>query len=474
MQNWFCRGDKNDGTDCCHGNFFQLYVCVACERALKGFAMFGLIDCNNFFVSCERIFRPELEGRPVVVMSNNDGCAVSMSNEAKALGITRGKPMFEVRDIIKRHNVATISGNHRMYGDISARVMSTIGSVAGDVEIYSIDEAFIQFPNLDNEGIQAMAREIVRRVHRWTGIPTSLGIAPTRTLAKVAAGFAKKYPSYRNVCAIDNDEKRCKALSLIDIESVWGVGRRLGARLRRYGIVKAIDFADLPETQVGTIVNLTGHRTWKELNGFPCIEADAESGVRRKQISTTRTFSPCKTGLEALEEAVASFMAIAARKLRLQDSCATGISVFIQTNQYRPELEQYVNSVYRRMSEPTADSMTLIKEAMAALHEIYRPGLLYRRAGVHITDIVSSGEVQHSLFSSVDDRNRRERLMKTMDALNTSPRTYNMLRTAICNTDPACRRSVVCGEPVAPCKTLVLRPMPVSDVSLPLPVINLS
>lgn len=440
--------------------------------------MFGLIDCNNFFVSCERVFRPWLEGIPVVVTSNNEGCAVAMSNEAKALGITRGKPIFEIRDLIRRHGVVTLPGNHRMYGDISSRVMSVVESVAGNVEIYSIDEAFVRFPAMTEEQMVAMAREIVRRVRRWTGIPTSFGIAPTRTLAKVAARFAKKYPNYRGVCAIDSDEKRRKALALIDIEDVWGVGRRLGSRLRRYGIVRAIDFADMPETQVQTIVNVTGHRTWKELNGCPCIEADTDSEDHRKQISTTRTFSPSLTGLADLEGAVASFMTIAARKLRKQNSCAAAISVFLQTNQYRTELEQYSNSAYRKIMEPTADSLTLIKEAVEALHTIYRPGLLYRRAGVHITDIVPGGAVQHSLFSSVEDRERREKLMKLMDSLNVNPRTYNMLKAAICSRDlsprPATPPEVMDKETKEEAKALVLRPVSLSVSSLPLSLIRLS
>ena len=441
--------------------------------------MFGLIDCNNFFVSCERLFRPDLVGKPVVVMSNNDGCAVAMSNEAKMLGITRGKPMFEVRDIVRRYGVATLSGNHRLYGDISTRVMSTIESVIGNVEIYSIDEAFMRFPDLNDADREAMAREIVCRVRRWTGIPVSCGIAPTRTLAKVAAHFAKKYPNYRSVCSIDNEEKRRKALALTDIEAVWGIGRKLAKRLNRYGLIRALDFADMPESQVRTLVNIAGYRTWKELNGCPCIESEQESNVHHKQISTTRTFSPCHTDLKPIEEAIASFMSIAARKLRKQKSCAAGISVFIQTNQYRTELEQYANSAYRRIPEPTADSLTLIKEAVEALHSIYRPGLLYRRAGVHITDIVPSGEVQHSLFSSVDDRNRREKLMKLVDSINVSPRTYNMIRAAICPQDSSCHRVDISKKSTdmeggSGCHMLVVRPMSLSNASLPLSLIHIS
>lgn len=377
--------------------------------------MFGLIDCNNFFVSCERIFRPDLEGVPVVVMSNNDGCAVAMSNEAKALGITRGRPIFEIREIIRRYNVITLSGNHRRYGDISSRVMAAVESLVGNVEVYSIDEAFIYFPPGTNEEHEELARQIVRRVRRWTGIPTSLGIAQTRTLAKVAARFAKKYPGYRSVCAIDNEDKRRKALELTDIADVWGIGRRLRDRLRASGIFRASDLADLPLERVAHLMNVVGQRTWNELNGIACIEADPESGVTRQEISTTRTFSPSLTDLVEIEQAVAAFTSIAARKLRRQGSCACGISVFLQTNQYRTELTQYNNSAYRILPEPTSDTIVLIKEAIAALRSIYRKGFLYRRAGVHITDIVPAAGVQLSLFGSPVERKRRLDLMKIID-----------------------------------------------------------
>lgn len=377
--------------------------------------MFGLIDCNNFYVSCERVFRPDLEGIPVVVMSNNDGCAVAMSNEAKALGITRGRPIFEVREIIRRNNVVTLPGNHRRYGDISSRVMAAIESLVGNVEVYSIDEAFINFPPGNREEHEELARQIVRRIRRWTGIPTSIGIARTRTLAKVAARFAKKYQGYRGVCVIDSEDKRRKALELTDIGDVWGIGRRMRDKLRSIGITKASEFADLKPDNVMHLMNVVGQRTWNELNGIACIDVDPESGVARQEISTTRTFSPSLTDLAQIEQAVAAFTNIAARKLRRQGSCAGGISVFLQTNQYRTELPQYNNSAYRHLTEPTSDTIQLVKEAVAALRSIYRKGLLYRRAGVHITDIVPASGVQLSLFGSPLERQRRIKLMELLD-----------------------------------------------------------
>ncbi len=392
--------------------------------------MFGLIDCNNFFVSCERVFNPALAGRPVVVLSNNDGCAVAMSNEAKALGITRGVPIYQVRELIRRHGVVTLSGRHRVYGDISSRVMSTLETVVDDVEIYSIDEAFFRFPDGDAATVEAVAREAVRRVRRWTGIPTSVGIAPTRTLAKVAARFAKKYPAYRAVCAIDNEEKRRKALSLIQLEDVWGIGRRVGKKLRQYGLEKAIDFADMPVEQVKRIVHLPGERTWRELNGEACIEADPENATH-KQICTSRSFSPSVIEFSDLQAAIASFMTIASRKLRRQKSFALGVTVFLHTNKFRTDLPQYRNSAYRELEEPANDFLVLVKEAEEELKTIYRPGLLYRRAGVYITELIDDNVVQFGLFTSPAEREKRSRLMKLVDTLNASPRSHDKVRVAL-------------------------------------------
>lgn len=396
--------------------------------------MFGLIDCNNFFVSCERVFNPALSGRPVVVASNNDGCAVALSNEAKSLGLKRGMPLFKVRELLRRNNVITLSGNHRLYGDLSARVMATIESVVPDIEVYSIDEAFISFPDADITATEATAREIVRRVRRNVGIPTSLGVAPTKTLAKVAARFAKKYPGYRAVCLIDNETRRRKALELIEIDEIWGIGRRLASRLRQVGIRKAIDFADLTREEAGRLVNVIGMRTWEELNGVACVERDPEYQVR-KQICTTRTFTPSVTGLPELEEAISGFMTIASRKLRRQESAAKGVSVFIQTNTYRTDIEQYYNSAYSPLEEPTNDQMTLIGMSVKLLRSIYRRGLLYRRAGVYITETVPLEGVQPGLFVSPEEREKRRRLNVLVDRLNSNPMYFDKLRIASCSLD---------------------------------------
>lgn len=391
--------------------------------------MFGLIDCNNFFVSCERLFKPWLMNRPVIVTSSNDGCAVAMSNEAKAIGITRGAPIFKIRDIIRRYDVAVLPGNHRFYGDLSARVMNTVESVVGDVEVYSIDEGFFRLPDGDAETMEAIARETVRRVRRWVGIPTSVGVAPTRTLAKIAAGFAKKYPGYRAVCIMDNDDKRRKALALTPVDKVWGIGRHLSARFVHYGITTALDFADMNHYDVERIANVSAQRTWKELNGEACIESDPETAAKQ-HICSTRTLVPSVSRFEELSEHMARFVEIASRKLRRQNSFAAGICVFIQTNKYRTDLPQYGNSAYRHLEEPANDLMILTREAIEGLKSIYRPGLVYRRAGVIISDIVEAHQVQPGLFISPELREKRKNLMQLLDAINASPATFDKLRVA--------------------------------------------
>lgn len=391
--------------------------------------MIGLIDCNNFFVSCERIFRPELAGKPVVVMSNNDGCAVAMSNEAKALGIKRGVPIYQIRQLVRKHGVCTISGNHRMYGNISSRVMATIGSIVPEIEIYSIDEAFLDMSLWEGEMLETQGRKIVFRVRRVVGVPTSLGIAPTKTLAKIAARFAKKYPGYRGVCVIDTEDKRRKALSMTTIEDVWGIGRRLGKRLRQYHITTALDFADMPQSKVRQIINVVGERCWRELNGISCITPE-DAEPLNKQICVSRSYKKCVDNVAELKESVSHYCDMAALRLRKQGGCARSVSVFIQTNSFHPELPQHYGSTTIELDEATDDTLTITTAAIKALESLFRQGYEYRRAGVTFTDIVSKNAVQQSLFSVPGDRERRQRLMKTMDRINAVAPKHDIIHTA--------------------------------------------
>lgn len=397
--------------------------------------MVGLIDCNNFFVSCERIFRPDVVDKPVVVMSNNDGCAVAMSNEAKALGIKRGVPVYQIKQLIKQHNVVTLSGNHKLYGDISSRVMATISSIVPEIEVYSIDEAFLDFtPWPDSAEAEAVGRSIVKKVRRDVGVPTSLGLAPTKTLAKIASHFAKNFKGYRSVCLIDDEPKRRKALALTEIDDVWGIGRRLGKKLRERGITTALQYADLPLSRVRDLVNINGERTWRELNGEPCIDFDMVE-PDRKQICTSRSFSKAFDDIEPLREAISHFCDNIARKLRKQNGCARVMTVFIQTNSFRPDLPQHYGNATITLEEATDDTITFTSNAVRMLYGIFRKGYAYKRAGVIVTDIVSRRAVQQSLFIPVGDRNKRRRLMQAIDAVNRSEETYDKLHVATSTPD---------------------------------------
>ena len=394
--------------------------------------MIGLIDCNNFFVSCERLFRPDFAGKPVVVMSNNDGCAVAMSNEAKALGIKRGIPIYQIKQFIERHGVVTRLSNHKLYGNISSRVMATIGTIVPDIEIYSIDEAFLDMSYWDGEALEATGRNIVAKVRRDVGIPTSLGIAPTKTLAKIAARFAKKYPAYKGVCIIDNEEKRRKALSFIEIEDVWGIGRRTGKRLRQYNINSALDFADMSLSKVRQLVNITVERTWRELNNEPCVDIKNIDPLNN-QICATRSYKKSIEDVEQLKSAISDYCETVALRLRRQGGCAQSVTVFIQTNSFRPELPQHYGSVTIPIEEATDDTLTLTSLAVTAVVSLFRTGYAYRRAGVIVNEIVSKDAVQQSLFSVLGNREKRHRLMQTIDTINKSEGTRGMVHSASSN-----------------------------------------
>lgn len=391
--------------------------------------MLGLIDCNNFFVSCERVFNPALRLRPVVVLSNNDGCVVALSNEAKALGLKRGDAYFQIESLCERNNVAVLSGNHRMYGDMSSRVMAVVGSLIPDIEISSIDEAFIDLRGWKDADLAKVGRDIVHKVRRATGIPTSVGIAPTKTLTKVAARFAKKYPGYLGACVIDTEEKRRKALELTDIGDVWGVGRRLHRRFDNMGVEKAIQFADMERSRVESFLNVVGQRTWRELNGEPCISME-EAPPQRKQMCCSRSFGTMLTEFDQLRQAVALFATILSRKLREQHLAAVSLSVFIHTNSFREDMEQYYNSAFRQMHEATSDTMALSAMATECLRSIYRKGYHYKKAGVIINEIVDERAVRHSLFADSADRERRQRLMSVLDEINASSIAHDTVHIA--------------------------------------------
>lgn len=390
--------------------------------------MIGLVDCNNFFVSCERVFRPELLGRPVIVLSNNDGCAVALSNEAKALGFKRGDPYFKIKNTIETTGAFVFSGNHRLYGDMSSRVMATLGAMADNLEIYSIDEAFLSVPD-DIGDYCGYGHLLVQRVRRDTGIPVSLGIASTKTLAKIASRFAKKYPAYRGVCIIDTDEKAEKAMSLTAIEDVWGIGRRHSRRLRSMGINTALDLARTDRDVIESIFSVTGVRTWLELQGTPSIPYEFAT-PDKKTITSSRSFAHDIHDRKLLEQAVSSFATIAARKLRQQSCSADEVSVFIATNRFHDCAPQYFNCASCHIPDPTSDTTIIIKAALQALGRIYRPEYGYKKAGLTLTHIVPTDMVPPTLFDNREDIDRRRRLMDALDRINSSPSAHDSVRIA--------------------------------------------
>ena len=374
--------------------------------------MYGLVDCNNFYASCERAFNPSLNGKPVIVLSNNDGCVIARSNEAKALGIKMGVPAYQIKDLVKQYDIAVFSSNYVLYGDMSGRVMSLLADMTPEIEVYSIDEAFLNLAGIKD--LQSLGTNIVRKVSRGTGIPVSIGIAPTKTLAKMANKFAKKYPAYNRLCIIDTEEKRIKALKLFEIGDVWGIGRRQATKLEKRGVKTAFDFTQLPGSWVRKNMTVTGERTWKELRGISCIDMESAPPAK-KQICTSRSFGKMVEDIDTMSEAIATHASTCAKKLRQQKSYAMSLMVFIHTNNFREDLPQYWKNTIIKLSVPTSDTLEIVHYALEGLKSIFMPGYQYKKAGVIITEIVTSAQL--GLFDTVD-REKREKLMQAIDKVN--------------------------------------------------------
>jgi DNA polymerase V len=379
--------------------------------------MYGLIDCNNFYASCERVFQPSLNGKAIVVLSNNDGCVIARSAEAKVLGIPMGEPAFKLKKLIESNQVAVFSSNYVLYGDMSHRVMTTIGSFVPEMEIYSIDEAFLFLDGFENINLNELGGRLVRTVIKNTGIPVSLGIAPTKTLAKVANKFAKKYKNYKGVCIIDTDEKREIALKLTNIGDVWGIGRQYSKKLQYYSVNTAWDFTQRSKGWVRQHMGVVGERTWLELRGTPCIEI--ESPKSKKTICTSRSFGEKLTTLEPISEAVANFAAGCAEKLRSQKSTAAVVIVLIQTNPFATNQPQYFNQAVLQLPVSSNDSTELIDYALRGLKSIFKEGYQYKKAGVIVSEITPERPLQADMFDT-RDRTKYKKVMGVMDKLNAS------------------------------------------------------
>jgi DNA polymerase V len=386
-----------------------------CYLRYKENVMFALVDCNNFYASCERVFNPALNNKPVVVLSNNDGCVIARSNEAKALGITMGAPAFQWEAFFLQNNVTVFSANFPLYGDMSHRVMSILADYSPEQEIYSIDECFLDISGIREE-LHTYGKKMRTNVLQWTGIPVSVGIAPTKALAKLANRIAKKYPEQtEGSYVIDTDEKRVKALKWLKIEDVWGIGRRYAKKLRSSGINTAFDFSNIPRTWIKAQMSIVGVRLQDELNGVPSIELDIQ--IQKQSISTTRTFECEYRTLDEVRERISTFTVVCAEKLRKQHSLCQSIMVFIETSRFAEEDEQYSNSVVLKLPFPTSSTLEIVKFAGEGLKKIFQQGYGYKRGGVVLMNFVQELNVEKSLFFNSDPKH--EPLMKTVDNLNT-------------------------------------------------------
>lgn len=379
--------------------------------------MFALVDCNSFFCSVEKVFHPGLEGKPVCVLSSNDGNIVALTPEAKAVGLHRGDPVFKVMDIVRANNVRLFSGNMYLYAAMSKRVTSILRKSVMHVENYSIDESFCDLEGYEQHyELASFMREIAERIRLFTDIPVSVGIAPSKTLAKMGSKFAKKYKGYKGVCLIDTEEKRLKALELFELADVWGIGRRTLERLNFLGVTTPLAFAQKSESWVRMHFHKPGLQTWMELNGIPCI--DTTEILRNQNISTSRSFGEMTDDLDSLKASVATFASSCANKLRGQHSAARNVTVYIATNRFREDLPQYYNSATVPLCTPSSDTMEITKAALEALVTIYKPGYMYKKSGVILSDISSSHAIQQYLFDPVRKRKERAVLMETIDKLN--------------------------------------------------------
>lgn len=380
--------------------------------------MYGIIDCDNCYVSCERVFRPDLNGKPVVVLSNNDGCVVARSNEAKALGIKAGIPYFKMIQQWPDKDIAVFSSNYELYGELTGRVVEIIKQEAPAYFRYSIDECFVYWNGIDGVNLKEWGENLHKKIKKWVGMPVSIGLGPTKTLAKLASHFAKKYPGYHHCCLIDSEEKRLKALKLYPIEEVWGIGRRYAARLQALGVKTAYDFAQHHGSWVqSTFRNIVIYRTWQELNGIDAVPN--EEMAKKKSICTSRSFNGMITELDDIRTHVANYAARCAEKLRKQDTVASIVAVFLNTNFFREDLPQYWNFQEKRLTVGSNSTIDIVKAATEVLHEIYIPGYHYKKAGVIVMGISPTSPQQLDLFDfNAKDYDKKKRLDKAMDQIN--------------------------------------------------------
>ena len=392
--------------------------------------MFGLVDCNNFYASCERIFQPSLEGKPIAILSNNDGCVIARSNEAKALGLPMGAPAHQYNSFFNQYKIKVFSSNYPLYGDMSRRVMDVLKQFTPLVEIYSIDEAFLQFEGFENYDLEEYARGIKKRVRKWTGMPVSIGLGPSKALAKVANRVAKKFTNRTGgVYVIDSEEKRIKALKWLAIGDVWGIGGRHNKRLVLRQVRTAYDFTQLSDTWVRKEMSVVGLRLKHDLLGKPSIPLEMIAAPK-KAIATTRSFESLIDDYQELRERLSTFASLCAEKLRQQNSKCHALVVFLRSNPFMTNLPQYRNSTMISLPFATNSSLTLSKTALHGLDLIYKPGISYKKAGVMVTGIVPKKIYQMTLFTY--ENPKHQALMQSIDYLH---KRFGQHKIKIANQD---------------------------------------
>lgn len=388
--------------------------------------MKAIVDCNSFYCSCERLFKPGLERRPVVVLSNNDGCIVSRSDEAKAIGVEMAGPYFQARHLIEKHDVSVFSSNYNLYGDLSMRVMDTLRAIAGDekVEVYSVDEAFVDLPDMPVEEYEFAAKKMKETVEQWTGISVSIGVAPTKTLAKLANHIAKKNKKVTGcVTILATREQQKEALQQTRLNNIWGVGRANASKLFNLGITSGWELATMREEWAyANLGGVVGVRLIRELKGEPSVDMKKEL-IEKKMIATTRMFGNPVDNIDDIKEAVATYTSRAAEKLRRQYSAAKVVSVFIVGKGQDHLLDWREGSISEHATLPVATSITqeLIKPALELVDQLYKPGNTYKKAGVMLSGLVPDDSVQGNLFDS-SNRNSQRQLMSMIDNINFSQR----------------------------------------------------
>lgn len=376
--------------------------------------MIALVDCNNFFASCEQLRNPKFQNKPLIVVSGENGIIIALSKEAKIIGLKRGMPIFQQLDLIKRHQVIQQKADHRYYAEISQKVMNTLTGIVDEIKVYSIDEAFLFLKNTPSNLLHNFAQYIYQTVLQETGIQVSIGVAPSKTLAKIASKYAKTHKGYHGVCLMTTEEQRKKALKEFPIEDVWGIGQQSVRKLKNNGINTAEDFCSRSQTWIKYIMHSMGETVWRELKGEDCAVLPHRS--QKASISTTRTFTQMTNEQIKLEETISNFTVSCARKLRKQYSVAQELTVFLQTNRFRLDLPQIHDSITLHLPIATSDSMELIQYARKAVQKIYRPNILYKRAGIILSRIQDGTAVQGDLFDT-RNRSKQNRLMKVLDKL---------------------------------------------------------